>query len=273
MKLGINTVFEHKSPEHWAEILHGKGLRAVCFPVDFHAPDHVIDAYEKAFHDFDITIAEVGIWNSPFAPDPKSAAKNKESCLEQLKLAERIKARCCVNVSGSTGEKWYGCYPENFSHEMYRRTVEFVQMLLDEVKPVHTFYTLEMMQWMVPDSIESYENLLRDINRERFAVHLDPINMINSPKTAMFYPKLRDESIERLGKHIKSCHLKDFIMEQGLTVQIKETIPGTGQGELASYIKKIDELDSSMPMLLEHLNTWEEYDQAISYVKSIAKID
>ncbi|HKM34499.1 MAG TPA: TIM barrel protein [Lachnospiraceae bacterium] len=268
MKLGINTVLEHETPEQWAGILKQKGLQAASFPVDFRAPDHVIDAYEKAFHDYGITIAEVGIWNSPFVPDHKLAEKNQETCIHQLELAERVKAKCCVNVSGSAGDCWYGCYPENYSDGLYKRNVEFIQNLIDTVQPQNTYYTLEMMQWMVPDSTDSYLKIMQDVNRSRFAVHFDPVNMVNSAKTAMFYTDYRDEAIHALGPYIKSCHLKDFDIKQELTVQIFETIPGTGRGELKSYIEKINELDPDMPILIEHLNGWKEYDQAIAYVKS-----
>lgn len=269
MKLGINTVLEHETPQQWAEMLNQKGLQAACFPVDFRAQDHIIDAYVKAFHDYGITIAEVGIWNSPFSPNQKQAKENQEICLHQLELAEHVKALCCVNVSGSTGDYWYGCYPENYSKDLYKRNVEFIQKLIDTVNPKNTFYTLEMMQWMVPDSTESYLEIIRDINRSRFAVHFDPVNMVNSAKTAMFYTDYRDEAIQALGPYIKSCHLKDFDIKQELTVQIYETIPGTGRGELRSYIEKINALDPDMPILIEHLNGWKEYDQAISYIKSL----
>ncbi len=269
MKLGINSVFAHETPEQWAEILAKKGLKAASFPVDYKAADHVVDAYVKAFSDYDITIAEVGIWNSPFSLDHKVAEESRNTCLKQLELSEYVGAKCCVNVSGSAGDIWYGCYKENYSEKLYAQNVEFVQRLLDTVKPVKTFYTLEMMQWMVPDSTESYLNLIRDIDRDRFAVHLDPVNMVNSAKTAMFYTQYRDEAICKLAPFIKSCHVKDFDMKQELTVQIYETIAGTGRGELKSYIEKINEIDPEMPMLLEHLEGWEEYDRAIAYIKSL----
>lgn len=269
MRLGINTVFEHETPEQWAEFLHKRGLRAASFPVNYEAPEKTINAYEKAFKDCDIMIAEVGIWNSPFAPDEKTAEKNREYCKHQLELAESLGARCCVNVSGSAGKEWYGCYRENYSEELYEKNVKFVQWLLDAVKPQCTFYTLEPMQWMLPDSAESYMKFIKDVDRSGFGVHFDPINFINSAERAMFYREYRDKAIDLLGEHIKSCHLKDFDILGGLTVQIVETIPGTGRGELKSYIEKINELDSEMPMLTEHLDSIEDYDKAISYVQSL----
>lgn len=69
MRLGLNDVPKHSSPEEWAEILANAGYRAASFPVDYHAPVSVIDAYVKAARERDILIAEVGVWNSPNRPD------------------------------------------------------------------------------------------------------------------------------------------------------------------------------------------------------------
>lgn len=269
MKLGMNSFFSHDSAEQWAEILHDKGFETTAFPVNYEAKDSLIEEYLKAFKSYGISVAEVGIWNSPFVPDEKLAQKNKEVCRHQLELADYVKANCCVNVSGAFGECWYGCYPENYTEKAYEQNVEFIRQLLDSVKPKNTYYTLEMMQWMLPDSAESNLQLIKDIDRERFAVHLDPVNLVNSPRVAMQYREYRDHAIDLLAPYIKSCHVKDFDIKQELTVQIYETIPGTGRADLARYVQKIDAIDPNMPMIIEHLKDWDEYDQAMKFMKTL----
>lgn len=271
MRLGTNAVFSHEAPEQLAEIFHKKGLRAAAFPVDCNASEKLIHAYEKAFADYDIMIAEVGVWNSPFSSDEGQAERSREFCRRQLELADEVKARCCVNVSGSAGEIWSGCYAENYSEELYKRNIEFVRWLLDTVKPRNTFYTLEPMQWMLPDSPQSYLKFMEDVNRSRLAVHFDPVNFVNSPKKAMLYGEYLDEAIGLLAPHIKSCHLKDFDIIRGLTVQIVETLPGTGRAELRSYIEKINAIDDEMPMLVEHLGSEDEYDRAFEFIGGIMR--
>lgn len=104
MRLGINFVPAHETPEQWGDILVEKGYRATVFPVDYRASDSLTDAYVKAAHDRDIRIAEVGVWNSPNHPIPECAAEAKLRCLEQFRLADYVKADCCVNVSGAAGK-------------------------------------------------------------------------------------------------------------------------------------------------------------------------
>lgn len=273
MKLGINYAPEHTSPQEWAEALSRMGVQATSFPVNYKTPVNIVDAYVTAAKDYDIMIAEVGIWNSPLHPDKKVAQQAFEACEEQLRLAEYIKARCCVNVSGAAGPVWYGCYPENYSDAVYRKNIEIVRELCDRVKPRNTYYTLEVMQWMVPDSPKQYQRFIEEVDRQEFAVHMDAVNFINNPYHYTHPKEVIDEAFTLLGRKTKSCHLKDYLMEEGSTLSIKEVLCGQGKMDIPYYLSKIDEVDPDMPVLLEHLNTKQEYEEALNYVKSIYNAD
>lgn len=269
MRIGINHVPEHRDPEEWGNILLDYGCSAVSFPVDHTAPLSLIDQYAKAARDRNIMIAEVGIWDSPFSPDPQAADRAKKRCEEQLALADYIKARCCVNVSGAFGECWYGCYQENFKEESYQKVVTFLQGLCDRVKPKDTCFTLESMQWMVPDSPEQYLKLIKDVDRKAFAVHLDGINFIKDPYTYTHQRELFDRCFQLLSPYIKSCHVKDCLLGEASTVNIREVPLGEGAVEAGYYLAQIDKLDGDMPVLVEHLSAMEEYRKGISYVKNL----
>lgn len=45
MKLGLSSPLEHRTPEEWAENMKKIGCQAVNFPVDYEAPDSLIEAY------------------------------------------------------------------------------------------------------------------------------------------------------------------------------------------------------------------------------------
>ena len=57
MRIGMNFVIPHSSPEEWALTLKEKGFRAASFPVDYHADTPLIDAYVKSAAEQDILIA------------------------------------------------------------------------------------------------------------------------------------------------------------------------------------------------------------------------
>lgn len=270
MRIGMSFVPEHRSPEEWAEKLRQKGMSAAVFPLDYHAPVSRIDAYAKAAAEAGLLLAEVGVWDSPFLPDAAKAAAAREKCLEQFRLAEYIGARCCVNVSGAAGPVWSGCYPENYSERLYGENVEFIRFLCDQVKPRRTCYTLEVMQWMLPDSPEQYRRLLDDVGRDSFAVHMDAANFVNSAYRYTHHNEVIDKSFALLGDRIRSCHLKDFRLDDGVSFAVREVPCGSGILDLEHYLRKIRALGGEVPVILEHLAEEEEYDRAAARVIAAA---
>ncbi|MDD6915693.1 MAG: sugar phosphate isomerase/epimerase [Eubacteriales bacterium] len=269
MKLGIAMNLSNTSPEEWAEKHKALGLSAVVFPCGYYDDHSKIDAYVKACKDFGLTIAEVGAWKNLLALDKEERKQNFDYCKKQLELAEYIGASCCVNISGAKGEVWDGGYKENYSDKTYCEIIETVQRLIDAVNPKKTFYTLEPMPWMHPDSPEDYLKMIKDINRKAFGVHLDIVNMINTPQKYLFNEQFTSDAISLLGGYIKSCHIKDVLLENHLTVSLKEVPCGEGGFNLKNYIEKIDKLDANMPVVIEHLAVEEEYIKAIKYINEL----
>ena len=259
MKLGISMSLPHNSPEEWAQKHKALGLSAVVFPCRSNADMATIDGYAEAAKAYGLTIAEVGAWTNVLIPDETERKKKYDYCLRQLELAEYVGALCCVNTSGAKGEYWAGGYRENYSQETYAEIVETVQSLIDTVKPKKTFYTLEPMPWMHPDSPEDYLQLIKDVDREAFAVHLDVVNMISTPQRYLFNREFTDKTVAMLGKYTKSCHIKDVHLSERYTIRLEECGPGDGEFPLRYYVSKMHEKDPDMPVILEHLSTDEEY--------------
>ena len=149
--------------------------------------------------------------------------------------------------------------------------VQTVREIIDAVKPVRTFYTLETMPWMYPDSADSYLELIQAIDRERFAVHLDVVNLVCSPQRFFANAALIRECVAKLGPQIKSCHAKDIALADRLTVHLDEVRPGLGGLDYRTLLRELNELDLDLPLMLEHLPNEVEYDQAASYVRSVAR--
>ena len=170
-------------------------------------------------------IAEVGAWSNPVSKDEEERKKALEYCKKQLDLADRIGARCCVNIAGSRGEIWDGFYRDNYSEDTYALIVDSVREIIDDVKPKNTFYTLEPMPWMYPDSPDSYLRLIKDIDRKEFGVHLDFVNMINSPQKYLFNDKFIKECFDKLGPYIKAFMQKTLSWKTALLPLFAKWLP------------------------------------------------
>lgn len=108
----------------------------------------------------------------------------------------------------------------------FKRTVEFTQELLDRVKPRRSFYTLEPMPWMLPTSPEAYQKLIEAVGREGFGVHMDLINMVNTPERYFFLEDFAEKTFRLLGPEIKSCHLKDVRLKKPFTFSLRRRPAG-----------------------------------------------
>lgn len=272
IRLGGPVFRKYKNPEEWISALKELNYSAAYCPVQPGASSEEIGRYKNAAQRANIVIAEVGAWSNPIDPDETKRKAALEKCIKSLQLADEIGANCCVNISGSRNpEKWAGPHPENLTPETFGLIVETTRKIIDAVKPKNTFFALETMPWAYPDSVESYEKLIKAIDRERFGVHLDPVNLVVSPQVYYKNGEMISEAFKKLGPFIKSCHAKDILLlDDELTPHLPEVRAGLGNLNYTIFLKELSKL-KNIPLMLEHLNTEAEYSQAAIYIRSVAE--
>ncbi|WP_247235219.1 sugar phosphate isomerase/epimerase [Telluribacter sp. SYSU D00476] len=272
VRLGGPVFVKYQSPDEWVAALKKEGYRAAYCPVQPSTAADEIKAYEQAAKKADIVISEVGAWSNPISPDSKMAREAYQKCVDSLALAEAIGANCCVNISGSKNpDQWAGPHKDNLTQDTFDEIVEVTRRILNEVKPTRTYFALEPMPWTYPDSADSYLRLIKAINHKRFGVHMDPMNLVVSPRTFYGNGELIRECFKKLGPHIRSCHGKDIILkEDAYTPQLFECQPGLGNLDYGVFLSELSKLPN-IPLMLEHLRTQDEYRQAATYVRSIGE--
>ena len=272
MRLGGSVMKPYNSPKEWLAHVKELGYSAVIFPVESTAPLSVIREYEQVCRDNDLLIGEVGAWRNVMARDPKERAANMDWNIRQLELAETVGANCCVNISGSFAEMWDGYHPDLDTKETWDLVVSNTQKIIDAVKPTRTSYSLEPMPWMVPESPEQYLQLLKDVDRPAFKVHLDYCNMLNSIERYRHASEFITHCFDLLGENIVSIHAKDALIVQGaLPVNINEIMPGKGSIDLSLVTKLAHQLGDDIPVFVEHLDTHEDYLQAAAAMREAAR--
>ena len=269
MRLGAPIFDRYESGEQWA-LLHQKyGYGAAYSPINGKNDLGKKDEFIKAAKKYDIVIAEVGAWSNPMSPDPEERKTALEHCKTQLFVADEMGANCCVNIAGNLGERWDGHSDKNFTKEAFDLIVETTRDIIDSVNPKRTCYTLEMMPWMHPYDEDGYLDLIKAVGRERFAAHIDIVNTINSPMKYYATAGIIKSCFAKLGKYIKSVHVKDITMTQELTAHLSEIIVGKGNFDHRCLIGEVRKLDENIPLMLEHLSTKEEYIEAGDYIKKL----
>ncbi len=272
MRLGGPIYDSFQTPRQWAQANRDAGWRAVYCPLKPDADDATCRDYAEAARQADLVIAEVGAWrNNTLSPDDAQRRQAIDNCAAHLDLAERIGARCCVNIAGSRGEPWNGWHMDNFSKATFDLLVESLRAIIDAVKPRRACYGLEMKPWVFPDSAEQYLDLIDAVDRPAFCVHLDPVNIISSPARLYDNGRIIRHLLRTLGPHIRSIHVKDVTMSQKQLVHIDECRPGTGHLDLAMLIREADRLPADTPFMMEHLPNAEEYGLAAEHLRGVAR--
>jgi len=269
LRLGTSSPLMHHSPEEWAQGQVNLGCRCVNFPLNCSDPEEKIIEYRDAALRHGLLIAEVGIWRNALAADPGERRKNMDYCIGQLRLADFLGARCAVNVAGAFGPRWDGHYKANFTDDAWKQTVSMIRQIIDTADVKNTYFTIEPMPWMIPAGPDEYLRLLDMVDRDRFAVHMDIINMTNSAQRYFNAEEFVDEVAAKLGDRIRSCHIKDIHLEEEYTLRLTECAPGEGEFPLRYYVEKMNSIDHDMPVILEHLDSDEDYIRYMGYLKEV----
>lgn len=271
MRLGAPVFTQSRDPEALALAHREEGYRAAYCPHWLALDDDAaIGGVQRAFAAQDVVIAEVGAWGHIIHPDEALRRKNEEQAIRKLALADAVGARCCVDYTGTYGEGWF--HPRNLSAAAFDAIVEVVRRIIDAVRPKRTVFALEMMPAVHPENADDYLKLLAAIERPgQFGVHLDPVNVINSPQRYYDTGAVIRECFTKLGPHVASCHAKDVVVRNDFIVHLDECRPGTGTLDYRAYLRELNRLPQEPPLMLEHLPSEQEYRLARDYLAGVAR--
>ena len=270
VRLGGPVPGSFTDPSEWIKAVRSLRYSAAYCPVQPGAPGELIRSFRAEAKKSNIVISEVGAWSNTLDPNESSRKEAVKKNIEALQLADEIGANCCVNISGARGEIWDGPYAGNYAKETFDLIVETVRYIIDQARPVSAFYTLEPMPYMLPDSPDSYLELIKAVGRKQFAVHLDPVNMISSPRRYYNNGLFLKGCFTKLGPYIKSIHAKDITIMPELTVHLEERRPGLGSLDYAVFLQEVSKL-RDIPFMMEHLKNQEEYKLAAHYIRDVGE--
>jgi sugar phosphate isomerase/epimerase len=94
--------------------------------------------------------------------------------------------------------------------------------------------------------------------------------MISSPQKYYRNAEFIKECFSKLGPYIKSVHAKDIIILPELTLHLEERRPGLGALDYTVLLQEASKI-KDLPVMLEHLNSQEDYKLAAEYVRETGK--
>jgi sugar phosphate isomerase/epimerase len=262
-----------EDPVELARAHRQKGFTAAYAPQIDLADTTRIQAFRRAFEQEGVMFAEVGYWDNLLDLAPVTRVANRRKMVEALALAEELGARCAVNIFGSychgNGNSVH--VPENFSAEAFDSAVEMARYFIDAVKPKRAFFTYEIFPFSVVDSPAEIARLVKAVDRRQFGVHLDLVNLVNSPRAYWTSGEIMRECVRLFGDRIVAAHGKDVRMkEPAISVILEEVVAGEGRLDIASFVSELHRLPNEIPLMLEHLASEAEYDRAAAHYRAVA---
>jgi sugar phosphate isomerase/epimerase len=112
---------------------------------------------------------------------------------------------------------------------------------------------------------------MKAIDRKGFGVHLDPVNIVTTPSIYYNNGAMISDCFKKLGPHIRSCHAKDITLREDNNIpQFDEIVAGKGNLDYITFLTELAKL-KDVPLMMEHLNTAEEYEKAAAYIRAEGK--
>lgn len=246
-----------EDPARFARAHAAFGYGAAYVPATLTPADSgLLARWEEAFAAEDVMLAEVGIWRNVVSPDAAERSANIAYAAEKLAVADAVGAKTAVTYPGSlkAGARFFESVPANFEPEGFEATVAACREIIDLVKPKRAKFSLEMMQYSVPDSVDNYVELIRAVDRPAFGAHFDPVNLIMTPRAYWQSGALIRECFDKLGQWVTSCHAKDITnIHHNTSLELAEIQIGEGVLDYRTYLRALDQMPREVPLMLEHL--------------------
>jgi sugar phosphate isomerase/epimerase len=218
---------------------------------------------EKAFKKHNIAAAEMGFWENLQDRDEKTRKANLDRMCKTLASADEMDVICAVDTVGaySYGSVSDNFHAKSFGGDMFDMAVQNCRYILNTVKPKRTKFTYENFAFTALDTPQSIERLVKAVDDDRLAVHLDATNFVASVRDYFSFNDIIKYCFKQFGDKIVSCHIKDLQLESpALSVIMREVAPGTGALDMAYYLSLVNSLNKGIPCMIEHMKSEAEFD-------------
>jgi sugar phosphate isomerase/epimerase len=237
-----------------------------------------LKAIASEFDRAGIKIGEVQTWVSALDPRPEVRKDNEQFIAESIAIADELDAACCVTVAGTLDDRSDIAsdtpHPDNFNPRTTEAVIDWVKRVLRQAQPRRTKLALETSPWTPLDGPEAYLQILKAVNHPALAVHLDPSNAILTPRLFWSTTDLLNRCFDMLGQWIVSCHAKDLYYGSMVNlrhVNFVEVVPGQGILDYRTFLRRVEQVSPSLPVIMEHLPSAEDYARGAAYIREIAK--
>ena len=168
-----------------------------------------------------------------------------------------------LNPAGS-----YSPDPANHTPQARQRLVATLRHLADIAEAAGVTIVIETHILTIMDSPESNRDILAAVGSDRLNVVMDYVNHFQTMHQVFNSSDRLNHIFDVMGPISGLGHCKDMVVDSGFVLHLNEAMPGEGQLDMVTALRRWHELRPDGYMLLEHLPA-EWYPQASTNVHAI----
>ncbi len=219
-----------------------------------------------------IDLVQVGIGYGECLFDPSQAVRDElvRKINRGLEVTSELGAHVCLIRTGSLNPKGaYSPSPKNHAPDCMDRLVETLRRVADKAEAVGQTIVIETHVLTIMNSPEVNVQVVKAVGSERIRIVMDYVNHFQTLTQVYHSAERINHIFDVMGAVCPVAHCKDITVRDGFVMHYDEEIPGEGELDLASALRRWQALDPNAYMLLEHLPN-EKYPLAAKNTQRIA---
>jgi len=248
-----------------AACFHGAGDQ--LFDVQSAECDKIRAVYAEV--GMDLPQFGVGFRECLFDHDAEVRAYAVSKIKRGIEVARDLNAHTCLIRTGSLDPAGsYGPCKENFEPESRERLIETFKLIAEKAEEEGVTIIIETHALTIMGSPEANKEIIDAVGSDRMGVVMDYVNHFQSMHQVYNSTERLNHIYDFMGPISPVAHCKDIRVKSGLVLHIDEEVPGEGEIDMVTALKRWHDFYPDGYMLLEHLGN-DRYPQAAANVRRI----
>ena len=186
-----------------------------------------------------------------------------------IEVARDLGAHSCLIRTGSLNPAGsYSPCRENYRPESRERLIETLKLIATKAEEEGVTIAIETHALTIMGSPEANREIIAAVGSGRMGVVMDYVNHFQSMDQVYHSTERLNRIYDLMGPISPVAHCKDIRIKFGLVLHIDEEVPGEGELDMATALRRWHDLYPDGYMLLEHLGS-DRYPRAAANVRRI----